>query len=45
MARPYWEALSFGAPVAVFILLIGALAGIILAYLPIRRQTMGEGKS
>jgi hypothetical protein len=45
IARPYWEALSFGAPVAVFILLIGALAGIILAYLPIRRQTMGEGKS
>jgi hypothetical protein len=40
--RTYWDAYSFGMPVAVLIMLVGAVVSVLLAYLPSRGRSKGE---
>jgi hypothetical protein len=42
LAQTFWDAFSFGIPIAVLIILLGGLASVILAYLPGKPRTKGE---
>lgn len=44
IARRYWDAYSYGIPTAVFLILIGGLVNIVLAYLPTLKPGQGRAK-